>query len=101
MIFFFFLMIRRTPRSTRTDTLFPYTTLFRSQEFCALWIEPYRAVMSGGDIRPFMNAFPSMIKLYQPYQHPRIASVSMVLLPNMLRWTSQGRIILKIGRAHV
>src|SRR3546814_12599508 len=29
-ILFFFLMIRRPPRSTRTDTLFPYTTLFRS-----------------------------------------------------------------------
>src|SRR3546814_6299115 len=31
-MFFFFLMIRRPPRSTRTDTLFPYTTLFRSLE---------------------------------------------------------------------
>src|SRR3546814_4105784 len=30
VICFFFLMIRRPPRSTRTDTLFPYTTLFRS-----------------------------------------------------------------------
>src|SRR3546814_19000924 len=29
-VFVFFLMIRRPPRSTRTDTLFPYTTLFRS-----------------------------------------------------------------------
>src|SRR3546814_11725988 len=28
---FVFLMIRRPPRSTRTDTLFPYTTLFRSE----------------------------------------------------------------------
>src|SRR3546814_8062985 len=28
---FFFLMKRRPPRSTRTDTIFPYTTLFRSQ----------------------------------------------------------------------
>src|SRR3546814_2898807 len=28
-------MIRRPPRSTRTDTLFPYTTLFRSREDCA------------------------------------------------------------------
>src|SRR3546814_20269310 len=28
---FFFLIIRRPPRSTRTDTLFPYTTLFRSR----------------------------------------------------------------------
>src|SRR3546814_2436059 len=30
--FCFFLMIRRPPRSTRTDTLFPYTTLFRSAD---------------------------------------------------------------------
>src|SRR3546814_19873578 len=33
--FFFFLMIRRPPRSTRTDTLFPYTTLFRSVDSAA------------------------------------------------------------------
>src|SRR3546814_8474785 len=31
VFFLFFLMIRRPPRSTRTDTLFPYTTLFRSR----------------------------------------------------------------------
>src|SRR3546814_1559656 len=31
-------MIRRPPRSTRTDTLFPYTTLFRSRVHCKrLW----------------------------------------------------------------
>src|SRR3546814_16007548 len=30
VFYFFFLMIRRPPRSTRTDTLLPYTTLFRS-----------------------------------------------------------------------
>src|SRR3546814_6713255 len=30
LVLFFFLMIRRPPRSTRTDTLFPFTTLFRS-----------------------------------------------------------------------
>src|SRR3546814_17703794 len=29
-IYRFFSMLRRPPRSTRTDTLFPYTTLFRS-----------------------------------------------------------------------
>src|SRR3546814_9521287 len=34
MCCFFFLMIRRPPRSTRTDTLFPYTTLFRSPSPC-------------------------------------------------------------------
>src|SRR3546814_15115153 len=32
LFYFFFLMIRRPPRSTRTDTLFPYTTLFRSAD---------------------------------------------------------------------
>src|SRR3546814_17128217 len=30
LLYVFFLMILRPPRSTRTDTLFPYTTLFRS-----------------------------------------------------------------------
>src|SRR3546814_19784182 len=36
---FFFLMIRRPPRSTRTDTLFPYTTLFRSEDGgVVLWV---------------------------------------------------------------
>src|SRR3546814_1386769 len=42
-------MIRRPPRSTRTDTLFPYTTLFRSSEttgrffpqFAAKWRYPW------------------------------------------------------------
>src|SRR3546814_10874373 len=32
LYFFFFLMLLRPPRSTRTDTLFPYTTLFRSRQ---------------------------------------------------------------------
>src|SRR3546814_12748431 len=35
VVYFFFLMIRRPPRSTRTDTLFPYTTLFRSRIYRA------------------------------------------------------------------
>src|SRR3546814_9181268 len=30
-------MIRRPPRSTRTDTLFPYTTLFRSDSWTPCW----------------------------------------------------------------
>src|SRR3546814_15629930 len=38
-ILLFCLMIRRPPRSTRTDTLFPYTTLFRSRA----WLSRLRA----------------------------------------------------------
>src|SRR3546814_16722244 len=40
---FCFLMIRRPPRSTRTDTLFPYTTLFRSTQR-VFGVAPYAGV---------------------------------------------------------
>src|SRR3546814_2907324 len=49
--FVFFLMIRRPPRSTRTDTLFPYTTLFRSG--CAApGLFRGRAPAAGADAAP-------------------------------------------------
>src|SRR3546814_18308683 len=51
MCYFFFLMIRRPPRATRTDTLFPYTTLFRSLlPMLTLGIpgSPTAAVLLGG-----------------------------------------------------
>src|SRR3546814_18347981 len=58
---FFFLMIRRPPRSTRTDTLFPYTTLFRSVANCiwenlkpqgvAVVIEATHGCMTGRGVR--------------------------------------------------
>src|SRR3546814_16980262 len=40
-IIVFFLMIRRPPRSTRTDTLFPYTTLFRSKSEALIPLEEF------------------------------------------------------------
>src|SRR3546814_12173016 len=45
-------MIRRPPRSTRTDTLFPYTTLFRSQDLGDLVQECFRrlAMAKGGKL---------------------------------------------------
>src|SRR3546814_8102349 len=39
-------MIRRPPRSTRTDTLFPYTTLFRSLEAALLQVGQLLAVLA-------------------------------------------------------
>src|SRR3546814_10497354 len=42
-------MIRRPPRSTRTDTLFPYTTLFRSESQPADPLEPAVEEEAGGD----------------------------------------------------
>src|SRR3546814_20052496 len=48
---FFFLMIRRPPRSTRTDTLFPYTTLFRSAHQPEIWRAAGSPPWPGGNIR--------------------------------------------------
>src|SRR3546814_11567728 len=42
-------MIRRPPRSTRTDTLFPYTTLFRSLDFARKYDLPVKAVVAPKD----------------------------------------------------
>src|SRR3546814_4101668 len=62
--FLFFLMIRRPPRSTRTDTLFPYTTLFRSHTWPPRW-QPVqacrpRAAAETGRIRPLRVAFTAL-----------------------------------------
>src|SRR3546814_20703174 len=45
---FFFLRIRRPPRSTRTDTLFPYTTLFRSAAGAGSAADSGRIARTGG-----------------------------------------------------
>src|SRR3546814_6665800 len=42
-------MIRRPPRSTRTDTLFPYTTLFRSQRGGKMFPKKGNFSLSGHD----------------------------------------------------
>src|SRR3546814_15132630 len=49
VFFFFFLIIRRPPRPTRTDTLFPYTTLFRSNDGAR---EPLRAAAANRERGP-------------------------------------------------
>src|SRR3546814_16252285 len=76
-------MIRRPPRSTRTDSLFPYTTLFRSH-LALLWIEPdglqlmvgrhgedRLAVRSRGVDRPAYNAHHALECLGPLRQRPR------------------------------
>src|SRR3546814_18434792 len=57
--FFLFLMIRRPPRSTRTDTLFPYTTLFRSQA-------DGRSVLKDRDFRKIISVFSGQFILTIP-----------------------------------
>src|SRR3546814_12266951 len=51
----FFLMIRRPPRSTRTDTLFPYTTLFRSK----LGLDLFTEVIDWEEMKDLQLAAPA------------------------------------------
>src|SRR3546814_5287177 len=68
---FFLLMIRRPPRSTRTDTLFPYTTLFRSTR---------RA------INPHRTTFPLSVPRPEPEQaSARRECLARMRLPKRLR----------------
>src|SRR3546814_2617093 len=91
---FFFLMIRRPPRSTRTDTLFPYTTLFRSRFFTrpeahTLAVGHYVSVFSIYlDILPAVRPVPGC--LYDRLRF-RVGNNNCGLVINL--W--------KIGRAHV
>src|SRR3546814_11238281 len=80
----FFLMIRRPPRSTRTDTLFPYTTLFRSPIFAV-----------GGD-RGQRRAAEIIIDLAREAVIFRLAGEAAARSDRKV-----AAITLEIGRAHV
>src|SRR3546814_3773482 len=57
-------MIRRPPRSTRTDTLFPYTTLFRSCQFDSFFlnqiIQQLKVLMRLCSSRSYQHPFQSL-----------------------------------------
>src|SRR3546814_12717449 len=60
-------MIRRPPRSTRTDTLFPYTTLFRSNcpSQSLPWLQPLMATLTAPFMRLHLPA--SCVKLFSKF----------------------------------
>src|SRR3546814_13685615 len=92
---FFFLMLRRPPRSTRTDTLFPYTTLFRSNRAT-------EALLHGRFIRQRADqplaARPQQNRAAEPVEQRK--SVQQIeIVPQPLAETDAG--IDEIGRAHV
>src|SRR3546814_10440631 len=59
-MFLFYLMIRRPPRSTRTDTLFPYTTLFRSYRLADV------AIDHSQDVGPLpASSIATIIKIFE------------------------------------
>src|SRR3546814_16254682 len=76
-------MIRRPPRSTRTDTLFPYTTLFRSAESVRRTIYQLRERHPAAD-RQFLQ-----LRWAWPHRHARLglSLLMMKLLDTLHRWT--------------
>src|SRR3546814_12252161 len=61
-------MIRRPPRSTRTDTLFPYTTLFRSAQPGEEWIK-----MEEGSVRLEQTPDERAVKIDLLRQYARLS----------------------------
>src|SRR3546814_14494384 len=87
------LMIRRPPRSTRTDTLLPYTTLFRSG--CIRITDGLHQPPSGGFITNpglYLHTNPAHISV-------GLTAVHLVEATGYLRIETDGAV--KIGRAHV
>src|SRR3546814_2719545 len=66
-VFMFFLMIRRPPRSTRTDTLFPYTTLFRSPLILSVLANVSVAIAAWSWVIP--NSRPFRMKVARSEEH--------------------------------
>src|SRR3546814_2308458 len=104
----FFLMIRRPPRSTRTDTLFPYTTLFRSRAQDARWsVDPallddrhlvrrmiLKRVVYGVDKNPMAVELAKLAL----WLHTFTVGAPLSFLDHHLRC---GDSLYEIGRAHV
>src|SRR3546814_6652882 len=86
MFVFFFLMIRPPPRSTRTDTLCPYTTLFRS------------TVLAIGLLMPIVLIDGLASWLWQALGN---ADPGLLLMGTSTALVAEAREINEIGRAHV
>src|SRR3546814_15407929 len=99
-------MVRRPPRSTRTDTLFPYTTLFRSPA-------PALPPLPSTPIRSITNACPSKTTLVTPFLdlegNAHAKHVACALLWDLVAGRSETEFApnapmtraQQIGRAHV
>src|SRR3546814_13433334 len=88
----FFLMIRRPPRSTRTDTLFPYTTLFRSgRQVCPVAGANIAHSATGVERRTLLSWLPPGLSSARQ----RRVGGALPSRARTARWNGE------IGRAHV
>src|SRR3546814_12806694 len=89
LICFFFLMIRRPPRSTRTDTLFPYTTLCRSLDVKRLAAAAAALLVGIGEHEAAVELVVDVVHLAAEQEHDG-GGIDEDLHP-----------LVQIGRAHV
>src|SRR3546814_15409725 len=98
---FFLLMIRRPPRSTLTDTLCPYTTLFRSLPFALTLLRPELDQWSPGEhngtFRGNNHAFVTATAALKHFWSARDFQRDVERRSHLL----ETRLTRKIGRAHV
>src|SRR3546814_17274410 len=76
-------MIRRPPRSTRTDTLFPYTTLFRSIRFENSMSQPTQNIQLADPVR-YMNLYNEAITTRDPLGVPLFSQNKIINTENKL-----------------
>src|SRR3546814_12381679 len=98
--FFFFLRIRRPPKSTRTDTLFPYTTLFRSSLDSSANSKAIDALINYETVKYFGNEGYELDRYDRNLSKWVDSAVKNQVSLNALNM-GQGVITTKIGRAHV
>src|SRR3546814_107081 len=88
-LFFFFLRIRRPPRSKRTDTLFPYTTLFRSPDTLV-----YASLSRGYKAGTFPVVGASLINQFNPVTQESVlsyeAGIKATLFDRLLQLNAAG-----------
>src|SRR3546814_12639670 len=97
-------MIRRPPRSTRTDTLFPYTTLFRSRQ-CRDMAQDSMTQQGDPSQMSFedaLRALESIVRRLESGDVPLDESISLYSQGEELRKRCMERLqAAEIGRAHV
>src|SRR3546814_12985449 len=107
---FFFLLMRRPPRSTRNDSLFPYTTLFRSRRARFLYVrdelfEPFAIIDLRADHdRQELAArmFIGVTERQEGQEHFFVADAEVIDQHfGGARGIVQNRAMMQIGRAHV